>query len=173
MLADVEAAAREFADKRGSLAGLMEALKRSMDDTQRAMLPQIQAAAAEAAEAKAALETEIHAAADAFQRPKTRTLAGVKVGFQKGKDTLSWDDDASLVARIREHFTRREFASLVKVTEKPVDAALRQLPAGKLRILAVTVEDGKDKVVVRPADGGMDKQVDALLADAPRLQGGA
>ena len=100
MLAEVDAAARTYADRRGALAGLMEALQRSVDDVQRAMLPQILAAAESASAAKAGLEREIRDAAPAFSRPRTRSFYGVRVGYRKGQATVNYGEDAEFIAGI-------------------------------------------------------------------------
>ena len=172
MLADVERAAERYAAARGILKGRMEALRRSLDDTTRAVLPMIQAGAAEAESARSALEAEIRNAAGDFRKPKTRTCAGVKVGFRLGRSTVDWGEDTDVLARIREHLPE-DFEQLVKTTEKPVSAALAALPEAKRDLLHVRVKQGDDEVVIRPADGSMDKELDALLADAARLEGGA
>ena len=172
MLPEVEAAARTYADRRGALAGLMEALRRSLDDARRAMLPQIRAAAESASAAKADLEREIEDAGPAFVRPRTRTYHGVKVGYQKGRPTVTYGEDAEVIASIRQHHPD-QFEQLVKVTANPVLAALAALPESMRKTLGIEVAPGQDTVVIRPADGGMDKAVDALLTDAARLGGGA
>ena len=172
MLADVESAAREYADQRGKLTGLMEALRRSLDDAQRAMLPMIRAQAAEAAASREALGGRIQAASSAFVRPRSRTYHGVKVGLQKSQPRAIYLHDADLVALIRMNYPHL-FEQLVKVTEKPIQAALKQLPETEREVLGIEIEPGTDGVLIRPSDGGMDKAVDALLADAARLEGGA
>ena len=172
MLDKVEVAAETYATARGVLTGRMEALRRALDDSTRALLPQIKAAAAAAEKARAALETEIHAAGEDFRKPRTRTISGVKVGFRAGRQTVDWGGDADVIAAIRMHLPD-EFEQLVKVTEKPVSAALAALPESKRELLGVQVEPGDDQVVIRPADAGRDKEIETLLADAARVEGGA
>ena len=172
MLARVEAAAETYALARNVLKGRMEALRRALDDSTRAMLPQIKAAAKTAEAARARLEGEIHTAAEDFHRPRTRTFAGVKVGFRTGRQVVDWGTDDEVIAAIRKHYPFA-FARLVKVTEKPVSAALAALPEPERHLLGVGVVPGSDQVVIRPADAGMDKEVETLLADAARVEGGA
>ena len=172
MLARVEAAAETYALARNVLTGRMEALRRALDDSTRAMLPQIKAAAASAEKARSALETEIRASGDDFRKPRTRTFGGIRVGFRSGRQVVDWGSDLQVIAAIRAQLPD-EFEQLVKVTERPVSAALAALPQVKRELLGVTVEPGADQVVIRPADAGMDKEIETLLADSARIEGGA
>ena len=169
-LSAIEAAAERYADARGGLKGRMEALRQSRDDATRALLPGIREAAASAEAARSALEAEIRSAPEEFRRPKTRTCSGIKVGFRAGRPTVDWDED--VLTLIRE-YCPEQFERLVKVTERPVAAALAALPKGERDVLRVRVEPGEDQVVIRPADAALDKDIAALLADAARLEGGA
>ena len=171
MLTEVDKAARIYAEKRGAVAGLMEALKRTLDDAQRAMLPGIQEAADAAATARAALKQAIIERAEEFQKPRTRTYHGVRVGLRTLPRGVSYGSDASVVHRIRERLPDR-FESLVRVTERPVVAALAALPAAQRDLLGIKVVPGEEAVVIRPADGGLDKAVEALLSDAARIEAG-
>ena len=139
----VQRAAERYADARSRLKGRMESLQRTVDDATRAVLPAIQEAAAAAEDARAALETEIAHAPDAFVKPKTRTCSGIKVGFRAGRERVEWDDDKSLVSRIRSLFPA-QFEGLVKTTEKPVSAALAALSAEQLMADAGRLEAGAE-----------------------------
>ena len=172
MLDRCEAAAETYALARNVLKGRMEALRRALDDSTRAMLPQIKASAAAAEKARSALEAEIHASGDDFRKPRTRTFSGVKVGFRTGRQVVDWGTDEAVIAAIREHYPLA-FARLVKVTEKPVSAALAALPEPERHLLGVDVFPGSDQVVIRPADAGMDKEIGTLLAASARIEGGA
>ena len=72
--------------------------------------------------------------------------------------------ERKVVARIEQLFPD-QVKTLCHVTVTPVKAALRELSAGDLARLGVRVVDSDDEVVIKPADGDIDKLVAALLAD--------
>jgi hypothetical protein len=92
-------------------------------------------------------------------------LSGVKLGYQKAKGTLDYDDAEAVCARIRKHLPEQADV-LIATRETPVKTALAQLPAADLKRIGVTLSDAGDQIVVKPVDSEVDKMVDALLKDA-------
>lgn len=88
----------------------------------------------------------------------------MKVGYQKGKGTISFEDADSVVARIKKHLPDQADV-LIKLKETPVKDALAQLSAADLKKIGVTVSEAGDQVVIKPVDSEVDKMVDALLKD--------
>ena len=111
------------------------------------------------------LHASVEASADLFQKPKSRLLHGIRLGFAKAKGKLVIDDEATVVRLIRRHLPNR-FADLVKVTEKPLKDPLSRLTGDELKKLGVRVESDTDEAFVKPADSEIDKLVDALLDSA-------
>jgi len=55
---------------------------------------------------------------------------------------------------------------LIKHTEKLLHKPLRDLPAKDLARIGVSVTEVVDEAFVAPVDSGVDKMINALLADA-------
>lgn len=168
-LADIEQHTRRYADARDLLASRVQALQDDIEQAKRRKLPGIKKAAAAAAEARDKLRAAIEESQELFQKPRTLIIAGIRVGFTKGSGKLSFDDPARVVALIRRHYPDQADA-LIKVTEAPVRKALGNLSVSELKRIGVTVEETGDQVVIKPTDSEVDKLVNALLADAERIE---
>lgn len=164
----IERLCRAYDEARGVLSTRVSDLEAELDAAKRRALPAIKRAVAKAAEAEAALHAAVAATPALFVKPKTQIFHGVKVGYQKGKGKLEWEDDDALVARIERTYKGQDdvLDLLLIVTKKPSKQGLNTLDAKDLRALGVTVEDTDDRVVVKPVDGAVEKLVKALLKDA-------
>ena len=110
------------------------------------------------------LRNALAAAPDLFDKPRTRVLHGIRVGFQKGKGGLEIADEEATVKLIRKHCADKVDA-LVKVTEKPIRKALQNLDAGLLKKLGVNILGTGDVIVLAATDGDLDKLIKALQGD--------
>lgn len=163
-----------FAAARQLLAERVTALNEGMTQLRRQHMAGIKRALAKAAEAEAELREMVRSSSPIFVKPRTRVIAGVKVGFQKGKGVMNIPDAAAVVARIKKHLPEQADI-LIATKETPVKDALAQLDGADLKKLGITITDAGDQVVVKPVDSEVDKMVDALLkaavdADEPDLQ---
>jgi len=164
-LADIEHACGVYARHRDSLARAVALLEEETARLRRKHMPHIKRLVGEAAEAEADLRFLVEDGAGHFARPKTRLFHGITVGYRKLKGSLSWADDAGVVARIERHFPE-QFGVLVKTVRKPQKDALAKLAAHDLKRLGVSLGDDDDELVVKAADSEIDKAVDALLKAA-------
>jgi hypothetical protein len=154
-----------YAKVHALLTEKVTALTAAQDALKREHLPGIKAGVRRAADAEDALRALVAEHPECFIRPKTRVLAGVKVGYQKGKGTLDYDDADAVVARIEKHLPEQADV-LIRLKKTPVKDALAQLPAADLRKLGITLAEAGDQVVIKPADSEVDKLVEALLKGA-------
>lgn len=106
-----------------------------------------------------------------FDTPRTVVFYGIKVGLQKGKGAIEWDDDAQVVKLIEKHFPEQADV-LIKTTKKPVKKALAQLTVAELKKLGIVVEETGDQVVIKSTDSEIDKLVNALLKEDEIKEGG-
>ncbi|WP_430391106.1 host-nuclease inhibitor Gam family protein [Dyella sp. 20L07] len=161
---EIENLAKQFSGARNELAERLQALRDEQETATRRRLQGIKNALARFTAAHAELKDAVESGQSLFQKPKTRILHGIKVGFVKQKGKLDFTDDDAVVRLIRKHFPE-QFDALVKTTEKPVKASLANLPASDLKRLGVTVSADGEAVVVAPVDGELDKLIKALIND--------
>jgi len=158
------AKARAHAKERDTLAERLSNMHAEIEAVKRRYLPGIRDAAGRARETKEILETLIEQHPEAFQKPRTITIAGVKLGLQKQKGSVSWQNASAVVKAIRKHYPER-FDDLVKTTESPIRAALNKLTLSEARKLGLTVTEDTDQVLIKSAHDDVDKLVAKLLEE--------
>lgn len=94
-LSIIEEQARRYADALRRLADGMAELDAEIAHSKKRYMPRIKRLAAAAATQKAELRSSL-AAAD-FERPRTRVLHGIRVGFRKAKGKLVWADAGQVI----------------------------------------------------------------------------
>jgi hypothetical protein len=163
-LLGIERLTKTYADAAGALNDAVAELEAELEARKRARMKEIKALVARTAEAKARLHAAIEAAPQCFARPKTITVSGVKVGLQKGKGRLDWEDDDQLVTKIEKHFGDHA-EDYLHITTKPKAAALNDLEAAELRRLGITVEDTGDQVIIKHVSSKIEKVIKAMLKE--------
>jgi hypothetical protein len=161
----IDFSASIYAKAREVLAERVANFEAEVQAVRKRLLPGIKTAAAAAADAQGELSGQVTTHPDLFIKPRTMTLRGIKVGFQKGKGKITWDDDDKVVAAIRRHFAQDLADTLIAKIERPVKDALAQLPAADLRRLGITVEEAGDHVYIKAADSEIDKLVAQILEE--------
>jgi hypothetical protein len=164
-LGDIEKNAKTYADARAKLADVVAELNEGIDALKKQHLPAVRRALNRAAEHHEALRAMIDAAPELFVKPRTLVLHGVKLGYQKGKGGISFEDPARVVQLIRKHLPEQADV-LIATKEAPAKDALANLPVADLKRLGCSVVDAGDTIVIKPTDSEVDKMVDALLKDA-------
>ena len=164
-LKPVEDTATRYATARGQLTDAVTALNQELDAAKRKHMPAIKRKLAVAVGLHSELAHVIINASHCFDSPRSVVIMGVRVGMQKSKGFITWDNDDQVVKLIRKHCPD-EFDLLVKTTETPVKAALAQKSAADLKRIGVTVSGAGDEVLIKPVDGAVDKLVAALMKDA-------
>ena len=163
-LAKIETLTRRYAEARERLAGEVRALNQAIEEAKREYRASLKKRVAAVKDAEAELHTAVEGAPELFVRPRTLTIAGVKVGFQKGKGKISFDDADKVVALIERHLP--ELAeTLVQVTKKPVKDALLNLSVDDLKRIGCRVTGTGDQVVIKDTTSDVDKLVEALLKE--------
>ncbi|AQW30515.1 host-nuclease inhibitor Gam family protein [Ralstonia syzygii subsp. celebesensis] len=164
-LASIETSAKTYAEARASLAEIVAAMNDGIEALKREHLPALKRAVTRAAARHDELKALIDDAPDLFVKPRTIIFHGVKLGYQKGKGGIAFDDATQVVKLIRRHLPEQADV-LIAVKEAPAKDALAQLSAADLKRIGCTVIETGDAVVIKPTDSEVDKMVDALLKDA-------
>ena len=165
-LATIETGTRKFAADRDELTTCVTNLNNTIEALKRHAIPQIKRRVAAAAESQAALESLVDRARHLFVQPRTVIFHGIKVGLQKGRGGIDWDDDTKVVELIERHFSKAQADLLIKTTRKPIKKALEDLDIATLKKLGCRVDDTGDTIIIKATDSAVDKLVNALLKDA-------
>jgi hypothetical protein len=168
-IADIEALTRRYAEARSALAERVQELEDEVTRLRRARLPAIRRALADAQARRDGLAAAVAEAPELFERPKTVIFHGIRVGYQKGRGTITWEDDARVCALIRRHFPDQA-ESLIKVIERPLKTALAQLSTADLKRIGVQVVETGEEIVIRPVDSELDRMIERLLADTEPVE---
>lgn len=163
-MAQIEDAAKRYSAARGILADICGAFNEDLAHAKLKYVGRLKKAVALAKEREAELAGMIEQSAELFVKPKSVVFHGVKVGFQKAKGKIEFDDPEQVVKLIRKHFPEQADI-LICVTERPAKEALAQLTAAELKRLGITIVESGDQVLIRDTTSEVDKMVEALLKD--------
>lgn len=161
---DIETLAKSFSAARAELRDRVQRIKDEQEAIKRRLLQGVRNALDRAQNAHDELKAAITASPELFEKPKTRVMHGVRVGWMKQRGKLLWDSDQAVIDSLRK-LLGDEAEGYIRTTEKPLAARLAELPAKDLRRCHVTITDDTDAVVVKPADGDLDKLLNALIGD--------
>lgn len=165
---EIDTLTREYASARKRLAERVESLNIELNALHRRRREGIVDAAQLARSAQDELLAAVEASPELFIKPKAMTLHGIKIGFQKGKGSATWEiDDDKLVAKIKHIYAADEItlAVLIKTTEEPSKDGLKTLDAKELSRLGVRIEGVDDVPFVKSTDSEVDKLVKAILKE--------
>lgn len=163
-LKEIEALTKAYADRREALAGTVSGLNDELEAVKRKYLARIKQQVASAKDAAANLSAAIEASPALFVKPRTITVHGIKVGFQKGKGKVTFADGDKVVELIKKHLEDRADV-LILTEEKPNKEAIAQLEVAELKKIGCSVTGTGDQVLIKDAAGDVDKLVAALLKE--------
>jgi arsenate reductase-like glutaredoxin family protein len=162
-IADIEHKARKASEARAELKELVI----QIEEETRAVRRNHQKKLMRLTEAASATQDElldlVEAAPELFEKPRSITLHGFKVGYQKGRGELLIEDTDKTIALIQKHLPE-QMDTLVKVTMIPVKTALANLPVNDLKRIGVQITETGDIAYIKPMDSEIDKLVTALVA---------
>lgn len=162
----IETLTATYATERDALAALVTEMNDAIEQIKRARLAAIKQAVQKARQAQDELHAAIESAPALFEKPRTRTLHGIKVGFTKQRGSVDFDDEAKVIERIRAQLPKDQADILIRVRESVHKPAVYDLSVADLKRLGIRVTDDCDAVVLKPVDGEIDKLISALLAEA-------
>lgn len=163
-LSEIEAATKKYADAREALSQRVHALERKLEMEKGLHMSGIKGALYKAKEMEARLKDEIEESARIFEKPRTRIFHGIKIGYQKAKGSIEWDDIAAVIERIEKHYPDKA-TMLIRIIKQPDKKALSELSAAELKKLGVTIAEAGDEILIRPVDSDVDRIVAALLKE--------
>lgn len=161
----IESAALYYADARAELGAEVDALRSRIKAAQAEHRPELIARLDQAANARGALEVLLLGHAGLFEKPKTRQMHGIKVGFRKLPGKVEYaDGEDRVIERIRE-LLRGKARTLIAVKESVRKDLLADLAAADLAAIGASIIDCGDEVVIKAIDSDLDKLLKGLVAD--------
>lgn len=164
-ITEIDLLARQYADAQMALNSLTNDLKIVIDAAVRERWAELRKATTRAAERYDALLVAVSDAPKAFDKPKTRLMHSIRVGFRKAADSVQVLNAENTCALIKKHLPDQSDL-LISTTEKPVIAAIEGLEDAPLKLIGCRRVIGKDEPVVKLADTDIDKVVAMLTKGA-------
>lgn len=170
-LADLQTMAAGLSAARDELDDSIRSLQNQIQAIKTPLLPAIRARARRVASLHRALAAAIEANPGLFAKPRTFIVEGLRFGMYKGAPDFDWDDDAALCVRIRLAvasglLTAEQAELLIAKSEKPVTAAIKQLPPDLLVAIGVDFSAAGDAPMIKSVDDGVEKAVNSMIKDA-------
>ena len=151
-----------LAVRRERLREIVTALNAGIEALKAEKLPELRVAIELATVTWNNLVQDIQSNPALFEKPRTQTAHGIKFGLAKGKGTVEIADPDKTVRLIKKHLPEKADL-LIDTKETPSKDAIAGLPVEDLKRIGCAVKGTGDQVVIRPADGEVDKIVKALI----------
>ncbi len=161
----IETWAAHYADARRALSDELTLLQDEVEALRRQRLSTIREHLAVAQAMRDGLARAIEEGRDLFDRPRTRVLAGIKVGLQKQRGKVEIDDEARTIKLIRKLLPEDQAELLIRTRENVHKPAVYDLVAADLKRLGIAIGEDCDVLVLKPADDALDKLLAELLPD--------
>ncbi|MBF0569109.1 MAG: hypothetical protein HQK95_09645 [Nitrospirae bacterium] len=167
-LGEIEKLTKDYSEAWKVLKEKMEDLELEKEAAVRRHIYGIKKALDKAIDKRGTLGTAILSAPELFEKPRTITMYGIKVGLQKSKGNLEIDDMDKTIRLIRKHLPDQAEV-LINVKETASKDALLNLSAAELKKIGAKITDTTDKVVLKSTDTDTEKLVDALMKENKTL----
>jgi phage host-nuclease inhibitor protein Gam len=161
-LVQIEHLTREYARRRQALVKRMEEMRAEVTAAYKKHLAGVHDTVESVGDAYKALYEALREAPELFQEPRTVYFSGVRVGYIKQRDHLEWPDDDQLAQAIQEQLPDL-YPSLVKIERHPIEKSVILLDPETLKKLGVTVDVGKDDILIKVREDDVDKLVGAFV----------
>lgn len=161
---DIEDMVIVFSNKLGVLKSACQEQIDRIKKIEQTMHRHITEATADAAMARENLRKAVEQNPHLFEKPKTVTLCGIRVGVMKQKGKVTFDDESKVIARIRTKLPKDQAELLIRTTEQLHKPGVYDLTASDLKRLGIRIEDDCDAIVIKPsADSDSGKMAATLI----------
>lgn len=161
-LGEIERLTRDYSEAWKVLKEKIEELELEKEAAIRKHVNGIKKALEKATDKRGTLGAAILSVPELFEKPRTITMYGIKVGLQKSKGNLEIDDMDKTIRLIRKHLPEQAEV-LINIKETASKDALMNLSAAELKKIGARITDTTDKLVLKLTDTDTEKLVEALL----------
>ena len=160
----IETLCKIYAEARAALKDRTDRIVQLQEKVLRRRRKGLQGRIAAASVAEDELMEAIRGAKSQFERPKSRTFSGIKIGWRKKPGKIVVADEDRTKELIRKKFPDQ--AKTLLVTKTSLDkAALAKLPVKDLAKVGATLAESTDEAFLTAPKSNLDKLVEAFLAD--------
>lgn len=160
-IAEIEKVSREYSKARTAVKKDILKYKNAVSLLKDKHTPVIEPQLKDIAALRKKLAKLIDENRELFNRPKSKTVNGIKFGLQKQKGKVIIEDEAQTVKLIKKNCRAME-GQLIVTTEKLIKTALQQLSGKLLKKLGVEITADTNEVIIKAADTDIDKLMDAI-----------
>jgi hypothetical protein len=164
-LQEIEKLAQQYAKVRGNLGDLVNDMQTRIAAVKANYITGIRNCVAAAKSSEADLRAAVSDFPQLFDKPRTRTFHGIKVGYQKAKGSVTWSDESAVIERIRKLLPAAQAELLIRAEEKVHKPGVYDLSVADLKRLGIEITDAGDVIVIKDTTSEVDKLVDALLKE--------
>ena len=154
-----------YRDARSAVSDRVRLLQHRRLRYTRRLIPGLKKRIAAMAESRKAIRSYLADHPEQFDKPRTRTLGGIRVGWRKMPGMVVIPDPDRTVDLIRRKLSKDQQKALLVVKTTIAKAALRSLSTAELASVGVSIVSVADRPVVTQPGDGIDKLAAAFLAD--------
>ena len=154
-----------YRDARSAVSDRVRLLKKREFKYTHRLIPGLKKRIAAQAQARNAISSYLADHPEQFDKPRTRTLGGIRVGWRKMPGVVVIPDPKRTVDLIRKKLSKDQQKALLVVRTTITKAALRSLSTAELASVGVSIVSVADRPVITQPGDGIDKMAAAFLAD--------
>ena len=163
-LAEIEAITTSYANVHNKLAETVQTMEKEIDAVKFKWLNTIRPLAVNTAQEKAVLFTAIDESRHLFIKPRSYTIAGIKVGLQKKKTRIEIADEDKTIELIRKKLTDKADL-LIKEEPKLIIKAVENLTEKELKAIGITVPEETDEIIIKSDADKIEKFINELIKE--------
>ncbi|MDE0124238.1 MAG: hypothetical protein OXN97_06645 [Bryobacterales bacterium] len=163
---------KEHLDARARVALRVDQIRLRRVKYTRRLMPGLEKRLAAAKESSERLLALLRERRDMFERPRTRTIDGLTIGWRTVPRKLRVPDPATTAKAIRTLMPERA-ETLINTKETVPVAGLKKLDDETLAALGVEIEEAREVPQIRMAKDSLDRQVEAVLEQHKADRAGA
>jgi hypothetical protein len=157
-IGDIEKMTARLAETSSALDEQLGAYEQELQAVNDKHLRPLKRLATVVAQAEAELHEAIERSPHLFEKPRTLTVHGIKVGFSVSEGKLVFDDEPLVIKLLKKKFPEMK-ETLISTTEKVNKDAVKSLGLtdDELAKLGMRIEDRGDQVLIKRSAGEIEK----------------
>ena len=162
---ELETKCKDLRVKQDALSAVSGKLNRALEEAKDKYMAEIKAAVRAVADGRAEIHNYVDSHRDLFDKSRSQTMHGIRVGLQKGRGVVECDDETKAIAWIRSHCEADEVDVLVRTSEKLNKTALADVEGSDLKKMGVQVIKTGDKIFIKDVDSEVEKLIASMLKE--------